>query len=210
MIFIKRLRSIILFSICLFGANSTMMAQVDSVAIREIMLFRTQINISYKDSAESPLLKEDLMQFSSLAFFPIDLSYRVMAKLYKDTSSVSFDMKTSTARKPKYRKYGDLEFVIKNQTFRIPVYQNSELTQKPEYQDYLFFPFTDLTNENETYGGGRYLDLKIPLTDNLILDFNQCYQPYCAYNHKYSCPIPPSENFINFPIKAGVKQGFLN
>jgi uncharacterized protein (DUF1684 family) len=184
------------------------MAQIDSVSISEILHFRTELNQSYQDSVESPLSKVDLAQFSALDFYPVDLSFRVKAKLTRDTSSSSFAMKTSTTRQPKYRKFGDLAFVIHQKKFCIPVYQNVELSLKPGFENYLFFPFTDLTNLDQTYGGGRYLDLKIPEGDTLVLDFNQCYQPYCAYNHKYSCPIPPPENFIDLRIEAGVKGSF--
>jgi len=208
MLFITSYKRII-FVLCFLLGNVLLMAQNDSVAIREVELFRNQLNQSYKDTSESPLLKADMEQFSALDFYPVDLSFRVTAKLIRDTASNSFNMKTSTARKPKYRKYGDLVFIMHGQGFSIPIYQNMELISKPEYEDYLFFPFTDLTNEIQTYGGGRYLDLKIPAGDTLVLDFNQCYQPYCAYNHKYSCPIPPPENFINLKIEAGVRDGFF-
>ncbi len=208
MLFVTRYKRII-FVLCFLIGNAVLMAQSDSAAIREIEAFQNQLNKSYGDTAESPLLPEDFKQFLSLDFFPVNLSFRVNAILIKDSVSTSFGMQTSTLRKPKYRKYGDVEFIIHGHNFRIPVYQNIELISNPEYKDYLFFPFTDLTNNDQTYGGGRYLDLKIPANNTLVLDFNQCYQPYCAYNHKYSCPIPPRENFINLRIEAGVRNGFL-
>lgn len=199
----------IIFVVCFLWWNVSLMAQIDSVSISEILHFRTELNHSYQDSAETPLSKVDLAQFSALDFYPVDLSFRVKAKLTRDTSSSSFAMKTSTTRQPKYRKFGDLSFVIHQKNFCIPVYQNVELSLKPGFENYLFLPFTDLTNQDQTYGGGRYLDLKIPEGDTLVLDFNQCYQPYCAYNHKYSCPIPPPENFIDLRIEAGVRGSFF-
>ena len=74
----------------------------------------------------------------------------------------------------------------------------------PEYEDYLFIPFNDLTNGNETYDGGRYLDLKTTSESTIVIDFNKAYNPYCAYNDKYSCPIPPRENDLPIEIKAGI------
>ena len=74
------------------------------------------------------------------------------------------------------------------------------------YKDYLFLPFTDPTNGVTTYGGGRYLDLMIPATKVVQLDFNKAYNPYCAYSGNYSCPIPPEENHLEIEIKAGVKK----
>lgn len=191
----------------LFFACSFSYAQSDSTVIKEINNFQLDLNHSYQDSTESPLLKEDLVDFESLNFYPIHLSYRVVALLKKDTTQPSFEMTTSTSRKPKYKKFGMLEFVLLNKSFSIPVYQNIQLMKDSAYVDYLFFPFTDLSNGDDTYGGGRYIDLKIPKSDTLILDFNQCYQPYCAYNHKYSCPIPPIENHLDVEILAGVRNG---
>ena len=73
------------------------------------------------------------------------------------------------------------------------------------YEDYLFLPFRDETNGKETYGGGKYIDLRIPDGNEIVIDFNQSYQPYCAYNaYDYSCPIVPEENFLPLRIEAGV------
>jgi uncharacterized protein (DUF1684 family) len=74
-----------------------------------------------------------------------------------------------------------------------------------KYKNHIFVPFTDLTTGSESYGGGRYVDLELPFSDKVIIDFNRAYNPYCAYNHKYSCAIPPEENHLNVAIKAGVK-----
>jgi len=71
----------------------------------------------------------------------------------------------------------------------------------------LFLPFTDLTNGTVSYGGGRYIDLKIPEEeDAIVIDFNTAYNPYCAYSPRYSCPIPPEENHLEIEIPVGVKQ----
>ena len=80
-----------------------------------------------------------------------------------------------------------------------------ELLDDEEFVDYLFLPFTDLTNGEATYAGGRYIDLAIPDGDTLIIDFNKSYNPYCAYNKKYSCPIVPKVNHLEIDINAGVK-----
>jgi len=80
-----------------------------------------------------------------------------------------------------------------------------ELKEDEGYEDYLFLPFTDATNGNETYGGGRYIDLSIPNGDQIVIDFNKAYNPYCTYNKKYSCPIVPSQNALDIEIFAGVK-----
>ena len=74
----------------------------------------------------------------------------------------------------------------------------------PEYSNHLFIPFNDITNGVETYDAGRYIDLEIPKGDTIIIDFNKAYNPYCAYNDGYSCPIPPEENNLEVEVKAGV------
>jgi uncharacterized protein (DUF1684 family) len=115
-------------------------------------------------------------------------------------------MKTSTDRKPLYVKYGELSFTIDDRDLKLNVYKNIELSKKEEYKDYLFLPFSDLTSGKESYIGGKYIDLRIPKGDTIVIDFNTSYNPYCAYNHKYSCPKVPLENDLNIEIKAGVKK----
>ena len=104
-----------------------------------------------------------------------------------------------------YRVYGILEFTLRGKPFQIPVYQSQQLMSTEKYKDYLFFPFTDLTNGEQTYPSGRYIELEIPTEGNtLIVDFNKAYNPYCAYSTKYSCPIVPAENNLDIEIPAGV------
>lgn len=88
------------------------------------------------------------------------------------------------------------------------VYQSIALMTKPGFEDHLFIPFTDETNVGETYGGGRYIDLKMGDIQNgmVVLDFNKCYNPYCAYKEGYACPIPPRENSLPIAIPAGEKR----
>src|SRR5690606_27020815 len=116
----------------------------------------------------------------------------------------SFQMPTTTDRKPYYVTYGKVYFSLKGKEYKLDLFQNLELSADPEYRNYLFAPFTDETNGRSTYGGGRYLDLRIPAAEVMIIDFNQAYNPYCAYNGKYSCPIPPEQNHLEVEITAGV------
>jgi hypothetical protein len=102
-------------------------------------------------------------------------------------------------------KYGIVTFNLKRNAYRLNVYQNQDLMKKEGYEDYLFLPFLDDTNGEESYGGGRYIDLRIPEGDEVVIDFNKAYNPYCAYNEKYSCPIVPRENYLDLKVEAGVK-----
>lgn len=166
--------------------------------------FQEDLNKKYRDSTSSPLKAEDLKVFTELQFFPIDDKFMVEATFVKTKKEKVFKMKTTTSRLPEYRKYGELHFKIDGQNFKLNVYQNIDLMKLKEYKNYLFLPFTDVTCGGKSYIGGRYLDLQIPKSKIVILDFNKAYNPYCAYNPKYSCPIVPFENNLLIEIKAGV------
>ena len=168
--------------------------------------FQQTINAEYADSKTSPLMTSDLKTFKSLDFYPVNGKYFVNAKLVKAKNEKAFEMKTSTSRKPKYIKYGTVYFTIDGKSLQLNVYQDVELSKSDKYKDHLFLPFSDKTCGKESYIGGRYIDLKIPKNDTIVIDFNQSYNPYCAYNHKYSCPIVPLENDLDIEIKAGVKN----
>ncbi|MCX6231316.1 MAG: DUF1684 domain-containing protein [Bacteroidetes bacterium] len=173
---------------------------------KQVQLVQQEMNHHFADSAKTPLTKEDFLQFKQLDFFPIDSFYCIKAKFVRTPDEIPFPMKTTTSRMPMYVKYGEAYFELSGVKCRLNIYQNQDLIKKEGYQDYLFLPFTDATNGDESYGGGRYIDLKISADDIIIIDFNKAYNPYCAYNHKYSCPIPPSENNLSIEIKAGVKK----
>lgn len=172
---------------------------------KEIDSFQNHLNAEFANPKESPLTEEDLKNFKGLDFFPADSKFRVLAKFVRTAGGKPFEMKTTTDRKPIYEKYGEVYFEIDGKKFKLNIYQSHKLRETEEYKTYLFLPFTDLTNGDETYGGGRYIDLQIPQGDTIIIDFNKAYNPYCAYNHKYSCPVPPAENHLDIKIMAGVK-----
>ncbi|MFC5980652.1 DUF1684 domain-containing protein [Flavobacterium salmonis] len=171
----------------------------------DVEKFQKKINSEYADAKTSPLMEEDLKTFKTLEFYPVKSKYFVNAKFVKAKNEKIFEMKTSTSRRPKYIKYGTVSFVVDGILLKLNVYQDVALSNTNEYKDYLFLPFSDLTCGKESYIGGRYIDLKIPTGNTISIDFNQAYNPYCAYNHKYSCPIVPLENDLNVAIRAGVK-----
>ena len=174
--------------------------------ILEIETFQKELNREYKTEEETPLRGSNFKKFKSHPFFPIDLTYRVKAKLVKTENAVPFEIPTSSGRTKKYREFGKAYFTLNGAEQVLTVYQSLALLGDPEYQDYLFLPFKDETNGKDTYGGGRYLDLRIPQNDELIIDFNKAYHPLCAYNATdYSCPIVPQNNWLQLPIEAGVK-----
>jgi len=168
--------------------------------------FQKDLNSEYVDAKTSPLTAEDLAKFKSLDFYPINEKAFVVAQFTRTKDEKPFKMKTSTARTPIYIKYGEINFKMEGKELKLNVYRNIELSKKEEFKDYLFLPFSDLTSGNESYIGGRYIDLKIPAGNTIVVDFNLSYNPYCAYNHKYSCPKVPLENDLPIEIKAGVKK----
>lgn len=168
--------------------------------------FQDNLNKEFATRAESPLTEEDFKVFKALEFYPIDEKFIVEAKFVRTPREKVFKMKTSTSRLPEYKKYGELLFQINGKDFKLNLYQNLELSKKEGYEDYLFLPFSDLTCGKESYIGGRYIDMRIPKTKTVTIDFNKAYNPYCAYNHKYSCPIVPLENDLAIEILAGVKK----
>ncbi len=170
----------------------------------EIATYRQHYKQEFIDEERSPLKGDDT---AHLRFFPADESYKVTATLELTPDEQPFELPTYSGKTKTYRKYGILSFSLKDTAVQLAVYQSQKLIQKSEYKNYLFVPFTDGTTYTETYGGGRYLDLdKTDISNGkIVLDFNKCYNPYCAYAGGYSCPIPPDENKLTIAIKAGEK-----
>ena len=173
---------------------------------REVEAFQKELNEFYSNPEESPLYKEDIKSFQGHPFFPIDKTYRVNAKLTKIKNPKPFKMQTSTLREPTYVRYAYAEFKLKGDSYKLAIYRKLDESIKEDTDDHLFLPFTDLTNGLETYGGGRYIDLEVPEGNEIIIDCNKAYQPYCAYSYRYSCPVPPVENDLNLRIEAGVQD----
>lgn len=173
---------------------------------QEIATFQQELNAEFLNPEKSPLTEAEREKFEGHNFFPVNPKFRVEAKFIRTKSMVPFTMKTTTDRLPTYTKYGEAVFEIDGETFKLSIYQSHKLRETEAYRDYLFLPFTDQTNGETTYGGGRYLDLRIPSGDTIVIDFNKAYSPSCAYNYGYSCPIPPKENHMDISISAGVKN----
>jgi uncharacterized protein (DUF1684 family) len=164
--------------------------------------FRKKYKEDFIREERSPLKAKDT---GFIRFYPINSNYAVWAELSLTPNAPVFDMLTHSGKKPPYRQYAIATFKIKSKIYSLNIYQSLKLIAKEEMKDHLFLPFNDLTNYKSTFGGGRYIDLSvIDIRNNkILLDFNKCYNPYCAYKEGYSCPIPPSENRLNTRIEAG-------
>jgi uncharacterized protein (DUF1684 family) len=170
----------------------------------EIARHRTHYKQEFLTDARSPLKAVDTPY---LRFFATDEKYKVIADVVLTKDAKPFKIMTHSQKKKDYKEYAVLKFELKGQARELHAYQSIDLANKEQYKDMLFIPFTDNTNSKTTYGGGRYIDLDIKDINEgkIVLDFNKCYNPYCAFADGYSCPIPPRENSLNTDIKAGEK-----
>lgn len=174
--------------------------------------YQKRQNAIFKDGSKSPLKRRDLKNFKQLDFFPIDSTFIVVADLTLTPEAPVFKLPRTGGDNADYRQYGTLSFQLKGRNFKIPLYRSQTEKFDAKFKDYLFLPFTDETSGGESYGGGRYMNLFISDIKNgkLTLNFNNTYNPYCAYNEKFTCPIVPRKNHLNIPITAGVKAFVKN
>ena len=143
-----------------------------------------------------------------VSFFPVTEKYRLNCRFERTMNSPWFRMESSGPIKKNYRVYGVIHFTINDTAVTLNIYQGQDLMTTKQYKDHLFIPFTDATSGEETYESGRYIDLEIKniINENVLIDFNKAYNPYCAYvSGKYNCPIPPAENRLTVAIRAGEK-----
>ncbi len=164
-------------------------------------------NIKLMYTEGTPLKPEQQKNFKGLNYFPTSMDYLVEASLTKAPEQKTVVLKTSTERAPEYIQYGFVTFSLNGQELKLTAYQSKKLVDVKSDENYLFIPFRDGTSGKECYGGGRYVDCEIPEEGNTVLiDFNKAYNPYCAYNPRYSCVIPPEENRLSVRIEAGEKE----
>jgi uncharacterized protein (DUF1684 family) len=152
-------------------------------------------------SGKDPIPDVRKGEFLPLAYFPIDPDYDVPASLEPSNDPAILEVPTSAGTRRQVRKAGTLVFSLKGQPLRITAFH--DLTTPPNH---LSVMFSDLTSGTETYAAGRYLDLDQNTTGFYQLDFNRAYNPYCYYNAGYECPIPPPENRLKIPIRAGERM----
>ena len=179
-------------------------AKPNSSAYRtELQKFRREKNQSFRQSAESPLPAAQKAAFDSLKYYPADPAFVPHADITRNEKPDTTLLQMSDNRAEKYLNWGVVKFSINNSPQQLRLYLKADGRDST-----LFIPFTDLTNGHETYGGGRYLDAPIPKRNEseIQLDFNRAYNPYCAYNSEYSCPVPPAENRLTVAIPAGEKS----
>jgi uncharacterized protein (DUF1684 family) len=155
-----------------------------------------------RTSKDSPFAKNPA-DFKELIYYPPDPKYKIIADLNPIENRKTVTLATNDGKEENYLEYAYAEFDLDGFHHRLLIL---EVIDMGPFRGKLFFAFGDETSADETYGAGRYLDLvKVPGSRTITLDFNKAYNPYCAYNNNYSCPLPPSENLLRIPIRAGEK-----
>ena len=183
------------------GCTSGPGAPVNQSQVTSVLQWRADKDAMFKTSDDSPLLPEARASFTGLSYWPIDTAYRVPAGLTQERSGspVIIELQTSTNTKRRMQKVGTLGFTLKQQTLQLTAFVDLDTNDVNR----LFVPFGDLTNNKDTYGGGRYIELDRTPTGLYDLDFNRAYHPFCVYNPSYICPVPPRENRLQVSIPAG-------
>ena len=169
-----------------------------STALSRLEGFRQRKDAFFKSHEQSPLTPEQREEFESLSYFPPNEALSLVLELDKSGDGIGEEITVGTmSGEPKqYIRAGRIHFEAEGQPVTLTVFQDKTSGK-------YFLPFRDSTAGEETYAVGRYLDPKVRPDGKLQVDFNMAYNPYCAYNTGWSCAIPPFENRINAPIRAG-------
>jgi hypothetical protein len=175
---------------------------------QESIDYRKELSLEYKSGENKVLTEREKKNFGYLNFYDFDPEFVVEARFEPLDNTEELLLETSTTRIASYVKYGYLHFTLKGKKCKLLVLSSPSLKDDPEYYNYLSVYFTDQTNGKGSYKVGRYMELRSPLSEKVVLNFNNTYNPYCAYSKRFSCPIPPVENHLPVKVTAGVKEGF--
>ena len=162
----------------------------------ELTAFRAEKDDFFKHHPQSPLTPEQRRGFAGLQYFPENDTLQLEVPVERLFDQQPMQMQTSTGGVQSYVRYGRFKFEVDGQAAELTIYQN---------ENGYFLPFVDSLSGKETYPAGRYLEPEPLPGDRFLVDFNIAYNPYCAYNEMWSCPITPPENRLKVPIRAGEK-----
>lgn len=162
----------------------------------ELDAFRAEKDDFFKHHPQSPLTPEQRRNFAGLEYFPENDTLELEIQVERLFDQQPMQMQTSTGGVQAYIRYGKFKFEVDGQPAELTIYQN---------ENGYFLPFVDSLAGKETYPAGRYLEPEPLPGDRFLVDFNVAYNPYCAYNEMWSCPITPAENRLKVPIRAGEK-----
>lgn len=167
----------------------------------ELLQNRKNKDSFFLSSPQSPLSKSDKLIFKGLNYYQAETRFIVHAEFIKDTLRPLITMPTSKGLKKDFIREGKLIFQLNSKMYSLSIFK-ATFYKSDDY----FLPFRDLTNNDDTYATGRYMEIKPDSLGNWTIDFNLAYNPYCDYSDSYNCPIPQGFNFINERIEAGEKR----
>jgi uncharacterized protein (DUF1684 family) len=165
--------------------------------ITDFQRFRADKDDFFARDHRAPLTHEQQRSFKGLVYFAENPLLVIRAKVDRAVQPGEVRMATTKGKEQVYRRFGVVRFQVEGEAAQVTLYQSVGSHE-------LFLPFRDATSGRESYGAGRYLDLHAH-GDDVVIDFNYAYNPYCAYNPDWNCPLPPSENWLKVPIRAGEK-----
>lgn len=165
--------------------------------VSELKSFRAEKDQVFAQDPNSPLTPEQRREFHGLNYFDENPRLVITASVDRNVEPGEVRMSTTGGDEQIYQRYGVVRFRVDNQPAQLLLYSSDD-------SDELFIPFRDATSARETYGAGRYLEVHAH-GDEVTIDFNYAYNPSCAYDPAYSCPLPPPENWLTVPIRAGEK-----
>jgi uncharacterized protein (DUF1684 family) len=165
--------------------------------------YRDNANFRFRDRILSPLTEADRLAFTGLEYFEPAPDLALPARFEPAADQSVFAMPTYDRRTLRYSHQGTFTVKLGGSPIRLKAFRRQE---QDEPRNFLLVPFRDATNARETYAGGRYIELSLPLSGEPVLDFNRAQNPLCAYDPSYACPIPPPENHLPMSIRAGEKR----
>ncbi len=172
---------------------------------RDLETERTEKDRFFADHPQSPIPRERRASFDGLDYYDPDPAYRVTATLEVHDDPEELVMETTTGEARTYARVVTLQFSVDGTAETLAGYRRVD-----DREPGLFVPFRDETSGEETYGAGRYLEVDVepPFEDGheVVVDFNGAYSPFCAYNDGYSCPLPPTENWLDRRVEAGERH----
>jgi len=163
----------------------------------ELKRFRAEKDRVFRKDPHSPLTPEQRDAFAGLVYFDENPQLVINGTVDRDVEPGEVRMATSAGEEQVYQRYGVVRFRVDGEAAQVVLYASDD-------SDELFIPFRDATSGHETYGAGRYLEVHAH-GDDVTIDFNYAYNPNCAYDPAWSCPLPPAENWLKVPIRAGEK-----
>lgn len=204
------MRRLILIMMVLPAFAAAASAQPSHYGMTDPVKFRAERDSEFRDAERSPLSDADREAFAGLKYYPLAENFAVKAAFTRTQGGPVFLMPTTGGDSKRFVRTGIISFELDGRAFQLTAYEGeSQATDAKwleEYGDIIFIPFRDRTSGGETYGTGRYIYIPRPAGDELVMDFNLAFNPSCAYQSKFSCPIPPKENFLDIEIRAGERN----